>query len=276
MNEMIIHAIKDSYPIFPFLFLVYCILAYLERRKAMESNKILRKMINIGPFFASILGIFPQCGFSIAGVSLYAEGVISIGTLISLFISTSDEALLILLGHPNEYKMMVLTIVLKIIIGTIIGLLIDKIYQKKKPIEVVKVERYCCDGNHDSIFKFALQRSLKVFLFIFVINLILSSVIHMISEESLYNIFMQNSLFQTLFTALFGFIPNCASSVILTQLYISQVIHYGSLLAGLMTNAGLGLLILYRSDRKKKDFLVVFITLFLTACFSGYIIRLFF
>lgn len=276
MSDIIIHAIEDSYPIFPFLFLAYYILEYFEHKKKIISNDVLYKLRKTGPFFAALLGLFPQCGFSIAGVSLYAEGAISIGSLISLFIATSDEAFLILLGYPSEYKMIGLTIILKVIIGCSVGILVDMIYNKKKSIEAVDVANNCCDEGHDSIFKVALYRSLKVLLFIFIVNFLLSGIIHMIGEENLSNIFMQSSLIQPLLAALFGFIPNCASSVILTQLYVSGAIQYGSLLAGLITNAGLGMLILYRNDRKKHDFFIVFIALLLTACLSGYIIEMFF
>lgn len=275
MLEIIEHAFEDTYPLFLFLFIAYCILAYFESKKELTSHKLYHHFRKAGPLFGALLGLFPQCGFSIAGVSLYAEGAISIGTLVSLFIATSDEALPILLSYPSEYKMLMATVILKIVIGCSVGFLVDLFYNKKKSVEIKEKEEICCH-NHHSIIGSALHRSLKVLFFIFIINLFLSGMIHIIGEENLHSILMQNNIFQPLFAALFGFIPNCAASVILTQLYVSGILSYSSLLAGLITNAGLGMLILYRNDKKKKDFLVVFLILFLTACLSGYIIRFFF
>lgn len=261
--EFIYEIIKDTIFIPPLLFLMYIFLESLERKHNQRYEHYFRKY---GPLFGSIVGLLPQCGFSVLASLLFIEQKITWGTLISVFIATSDEAIPLLLTNPHMYSSLLIMLLLKLMIAICVGYLVDFLHKEKYNTYTLKVQR---DHHHDSLIIDAGIRTFKIYAFILGTQIILAYMINRLPSQQLTILFMNQSLFQPFICAIFGFIPNCASSVILTQLYMSQIISLASLLAGLMTNGGLGILILLQHKMKisiifKTCFIVFVTSLFIT------------
>lgn len=240
--DILLDTLLDTYLIFPILLLMYLFLEYIEHKNTKMDYSAY--FVKYGPLYGACLGLIPQCGFGVLASMLFIEKTITLGTLVSVFIATSDEAIPILIAYPEQYQCLLGILITKWILAIIIGYLVDNLfryntftYQKKSALH---------QHNH-SIFIESLLRTLKIYIFIFITNAILSFIIEWIGEEQLSFLLLDQSLIQPIISALFGFIPNCAASVILTQLHINQVLSFASLLAGLITNAGLGILVLLQN-----------------------------
>lgn len=271
--EHLIDAVVDTLRIFPFLFLVYLFLEYIEHNLTDKWQNIIQKSSKSGPLWGSILGIFPQCGFASMATSLYVTRVIGLGTLISIFLATSDEMLPILISRQSPIGLIITILIIKVVVGIIFGFIIDFVITKKKQtIEISPLcegdNCHCEDGN--SIFKSALIHSLKIAFYILVVTLILNIAISMFDIESLLN----NSNHSIFISALIGLIPNCASSIVLTELYLQGVLNFAGLMAGLLTNAGIGLLVLFKLNKKIKENLFIVGLLYTISIMVGFIILL--
>lgn len=274
--ELLDEVIHDSLPMLPFLFITYFLLEYLEHKNSFDMKGRLLSLRRYGPLFGAVLGIIPQCGFSVIASGLYVDGAISIGTLLAVFISTSDEAIPILLAHPQEAKLLPIIILIKLVIAIIVGYLVDIFLMKHHHRGSIASHEYACscDEEHGSVVKNATIRTLKIFLFVFVVNFLLTALITWIGEDQLSRLLFGQSYLQPFFAAIIGFVPNCAASVILAQLYISSIVSFGSLLAGLISSAGLGLMVLLKVDKNRKEVCFILLILFLTAFVSGSLLQL--
>lgn len=270
MREIIHEAFLDSYTILPILFITYLLFEYFERHNHLESVKKLLSLKGLGPLIGAILGVFPQCGFSIAAAGLYVSNSISMGTMVAVFIATSDEAIPILMSYPNQIHTLLYLIVGKLILAFLAGLFIDMIYHPKKRIANI---HDICEDEHENIVFVALKRTVKIFVFIFLINIILGVLISLVGEDHLSMLLMKDTFMQPFIAAVFGFIPNCAASIILTQLYIAESISFGSFTAGLITNAGLGMLVLLRSEQHRKDAMITGSYLLIVAFVCGLLLQ---
>lgn len=237
--NILLDTIKDTVFIIPILFTMYLCLEYFEHKNTHQYYD--HYLTTYGPIFGAIVGIIPQCGFGVLASLLFMEKRISLGTLISVFIATSDEAIPILLTAPELYSSLLGIIIFKFILAIFIGYLVDLLWKKNDMTYHHELTDHCHDH---SIFMEALLRTLKIYAFIFVVNFLLSTTIEWVGNEQLSIILLDKSMIQPIASAIFGFIPNCAASVILTQLYVNQVLSFSSLIAGLITNAGLGILVL--------------------------------
>ena len=223
MKDIILDTLLDSLKMLPFLFLSYLIIEFIEHKSSKKIEKALKNSGKCGPIIGGILGIFPQCGFSVTAATLYASRVITLGTLVAVFLTTSDEAIPVLLSHPESMPILLKVIGLKLIIGVVIGFIIDLIFRKKHtPIEEKEktqehIHSMCanCDCNHSGILKSSIKHTLNVFIFILIFAFILNTLIHYIGEEMLSKLLMSGSVFQPLVAGLIGLIPNCASSCLL-------------------------------------------------------------
>lgn len=265
--DIIIDTIKDTYTMIPILFIMYVFLEYIEQK---ENNHYQKYLITYGPLLGALLGIIPQCGFGVIASLLFLEKKITLGTLISVFIATSDEAIPVLLTYPQLYSSLIAILCIKMIAGMIIGYLVDYLFPHIHFTFHQSNEKH---DHHHSIPLEALIRALKIYAFIFITNVLLSLLIETIGEQQLSNILLQKSILQPAMSALFGFIPNCASSVILTQLYIKNILSFSSLIAGLITNAGLGLLILIKHRLDSKTLCLICFILFISAITVNLIIQ---
>jgi hypothetical protein len=280
MVDAILESVIDSVKLLPFLFGAYLLIEYIEHRASDKLSKILSDQNRFGAVIGAVLGCIPQCGFSVAASNLYARRVISIGTLIAVFVSTSDEAIPVLLASPNNFQIMLKLIILKVLIAIIAGLLLDIILKKfsvKKPskdhneiTEELCVHCHCERG----IFKAALFHTINIFIFILLVNVFLNLIIYLIGEDKLSTILLSDSILQPAIAALIGLIPNCAASVVLTQLFIEGSISFGSVVAGLSTGAGLGLLILFKENKDMKENIKITAFLYIVGTVSGIIIQL--
>lgn len=263
MIDVILDTLIDSVKLIPFLFLTYLAMEYLEHKTSAKTKRVIKNSGKAGPLFGAILGAFPQCGFSAAASNLYAGRVITLGTLISIYLSTSDEMLPVFISE-NVSPVLILEIIgAKIVIGMTAGFIIDFAMRRfNREEDVAKKIGHICDHDHchceKSIVKSALKHTVIIFGYIVVISFVLNTVIYFIGEETLGNLILNKPVIGPLIATAVGLIPNCAASVVLTQLYIGGVMSLGSMMAGLLAGAGVGILVLFRENRElKKSFQIL-------------------
>lgn len=275
MIESIWEAVTDAVKILPFLFVAYLLIEYVEHHMQNVSvQKVLQKR-KASVCVASVLGAVPQCGFSVTASNLYATHLISAGTLLAVFLATSDEAVPILLAEPELWSVMLKILAAKIVIGIVAGFLVDACWkQKQQKPDFHKVCDHCHCEEEKGIVRTALMHTLKMFGFILVINVVLGVLLHMCSDAVVQKIFLHGSVFQPFVAALIGLIPNCGPSVALTQLFVQQQISFGSLLAGLCSGAGLGMAVLWKIHADKKENLRILLLLYVIAALVGVVANL--
>ncbi len=277
--DILLDSLKDSILIFAFVFLFHVILSFIE---TPVSNFLIRRK-KTSPIFGSIFGLIPQCGTSVIGAELYIKRYITVGTLIAIFLSCSDEALIVLLEAWNEKTLMIFPLIgLKLVSGVFFGLLIDFIIRKQKIIEVdhVEEEHECHTHHHENTPAHAhlihpLIHSIKVFIYIFIINLALGTLIGFIGVDNFSNFMVSSRYLAPLFSAIIGLIPNCASSLLITDLFVEGHISFGALFAGLLVNSGLGLMVLLKEKTMFKRTLLIVGVCFIIAVALGYLTCLF-
>ena len=280
MMHILEHSFIDSVKIIPFIFLIYLLIEYLEHKNNTFFTHKLMKSKGLGSVYGAIFGSVPQCGFSVIAADLFSKGSITVGTLIAIFIATSDEAVPIILSYPDMEYIVINIILIKIIIAIIAGVLIDLVYKRKATGEECHKEdehhhfHGNCENCEGGIFKSALLHTVKIFLFILVANIILSFAIEGIGEENLSKYLLKGTAFQPFIAAAIGLIPNCTASVILTQSFLSGVISFGSLVAGLCSGAGVGTLLFLRRNKKIKESISVIGILYLIGVLSGVILQI--
>ena len=275
MLDVIKDTVIDSLKLLPFLFLTFLLMEYFEHKMKNKSKKIVEKAGKFGPIIGSFLGVIPQCGFSVAATNLYATRIITLGTLISIYLSTSDEMLPILLSEKVEFSLIAEVLLIKIIVGIICGFIIDLVYRKKEKVEI---QEFChdkhCDCEH-SILKSTLKHTFDIFMFILIISFVLNLAFSYLGEEVISSILMKNSIFGSFLTSLLGLIPNCFSSVLITQLYLKNTISFASMIGGLLTGSGVALLVLFRVNKDKKQNFRILLLLYLIGALTGLLISVF-
>lgn len=276
MKEVILDTIVDSLKLIPFLLVAFLIIELLEHKLNNKTKNIITKSKKIGPIIGSLLGVIPQCGFSVMATNLYITRIITLGTLISIYLSTSDEMLIIMISEKVEISLILKILLIKIFFGIVYGLIIDKIINKKKKDKETNYE-LCdeehCDCNH-SILLSAIKHTLHITLFIFIITLIINTIFTILGDNYLSKILLNNSILSPFITSLIGLIPNCAASVILTELYLNSTISLGALIGGLLTSSGSSLLVLIKNNKNKKENLSIILLLYALGVLSGIIIEL--
>lgn len=276
MKEVILDTIIDSLKLIPFLLVAFLIIELLEHKLNNKTKNIITKSKKVGPIIGSLLGVIPQCGFSVMATNLYITRIITLGTLISIYLSTSDEMLIIMISEKVEISLILKILLIKIFFGIIYGLIIDKIINKNKKDKETNYE-LCdeehCDCNH-SILLSAIKHTLHITLFIFIITLIINTIFTLLGDNYLSKILLNNSTLSSFITSLIGLIPNCAASVILTELYLNSTISLGALIGGLLTSSGSSLLVLIKNNKNKKENLSIILLLYALGVLSGIIIEL--
>lgn len=270
----------DSLKLFPFLLVTMFLMELLEHRAGNRMLGIIRKAGKFGPALGAGLGCIPQCGFSASCAQLFNRGLVTVGTLVAVFLSTSDEALPILLAHPDRIHSAILLMAVKLAVALIAGFAVDLIWKKESQLALYDTvaEDHKCDVESGApigriIFE-ALQRTLSTLLFLFVFSFIFGMLFELIGKDEIRAFFLPGPL-QPILAGLFGFIPNCAASVLLTELYLDDIISFGSAVSGLCTAAGVGLLLLFRGKHKKRTYLIVLGSTYLAAVIAGLILQLF-
>ncbi len=272
--HVFLHAIEDSLKVLLITFLLFFIISFIEK----YLHNILKKHKRLGPLVGASVGLVPQCGISVFVSELYLKSHLSMGTLVAAFFACSDEALPLLLGSSKAIYAIPLLLI-KLIGGFILGFLID-VFIKKKDDEI-KEEEYeeidACHHNHNKgfIHKHLLHpflHSLKIFVYVLIANIIFGLIIHFIGgEEVLVDFISKHELLSPILAVIVGLIPNCASSIILVELFSISGIKFGAMLAGLCVNSGLGILYLFKNTKYIKNALAIIGILFIASLLVGYI-----
>ncbi len=275
MLDVVIDTLLDVVKLIPFLFISFLIIELIEHKLSNKSKKAISKSGKYGPIIGGLLGIFPQCGFSVTATNLYITRIISLGTLIAIYLSTSDEMLPILISEQIPIMTIIKILSIKLIVGITVGFIIDFILRKQKR----KKDYGICDEEHchceKGIFLSSLIHTAKTLLFIALVSFAINILIYYLGEEYLSKIMLQKSILGPVVTGLFGLIPNCASSVMITQLYINDAISFGSMMAGLLAGSGVALLVLFKSNKNIKENLTILGIIYTIGVLSGIIIDLF-
>ncbi len=277
MTHVLIHSLTDSLKILPFLFGAYLLIEFLEHKTREGLTDKLRHIGPLGPLIGGLLGLVPQCGFSVTASNFYAGRLISVGTLVAVFLSTSDEALLMILADPSSLSYLWKLLLVKLLIAFVAGIGLDLLWKilgrQKNEAPFEELCEHCHCGHGSSIWRSALNHTIKIFLFILVINVVLHGAIEWVGEETLGRLFLVDSFWQPFLTALLGLIPNCAASVLITELFIGGTLSFGSAVAGLCTGAGLGLVVLFRTHHHLKENFVVMGYMYGVAVVAGVILN---
>ena len=281
LEHALLHTIEDSIKLLPFLFLTYLVMEYIEHKMGEKSKKIVKNSGKFGPLIGGVLGVFPQCGFSAAAANLYAGRVITVGTLIAIFLSTSDEMLPILISEQVDPMVITKIIGMKLLIGIVAGFVIDafvkghnhKGHEHDEEMHIHSV----CDHDHchceEGIFKSACIHTLQIFAFIAIITFALNIGVEAIGEETLASLILNQPVIGPVLSGVVGLIPNCASSVVITQLYLEGMMSTGAMLAGLLVGSGVGVLVLFKENANIKENAKIVALLYAIGVVMGIIIE---
>jgi hypothetical protein len=301
MYQVFIDALIDTAKMLPLLLLIYIGIELIEYKFGNKIRENVRKAGTAGPAAGAIAGSFPQCGFSVVTTALYTQRLATIGTLLAVYLSTSDEAIPVILAQPDKAKIILPLILTKIFIALVAGYSVDFAFRKsnKKILEHIEAyeqgrddkrhnhrsiaeEEACCGHSMDpsaknfnskEIFFHPIIHTAKIFAFIFSASFLINAAIFQMGEEAFGKLFLGHSFFQPFLAALIGLIPNCAASVAITELYLKGAITYGSVMAGLCASGGLGILVLFREEKEKKDVFKILSLLFGISVIAGLAIQ---
>ena len=283
MLDVILETLIDTAKLLPFLFLTYLLMEYLEHRSSNATEGRLRRSGKVGPLVGGVLGAAPQCGFSSAASGLYAGRIITTGTLIAVYLSTSDEMLPILISKSVPFTTVAVILGCKIVIGVAAGFAIDLVASMVGKRQISReaahesIEELCERENckcEDHFALSALKHTLRITLFILALSFAINAIVHLAGEEFIASLLLDRPVLGNLVAALVGLIPNCASSVAITNLYLESVISAGAMMSGLLVNAGIALTILFRNNRPLSDTLRVLLLLLAIGLASGILIDL--
>ncbi|HET8685708.1 MAG TPA: putative manganese transporter [Methanosarcina sp.] len=300
-SDVFLEALTDSTKMVPLLLIIFVGIELVEYKYANKIREAVQKAGVFGPAIGAVTGSFPQCGISVVASALYTQRLVTVGTLLAVYLSTSDEAIPVILSQPENAKIIVPLLITKIVIALIGGYAVDFVFRKSNKETLAHIKAYaegsdneyhdhetileekaCCghsaspssvEFNPKEIILHPIIHTIKVFIFIFSVSFAINFAIVQMSEETFEKIFLVHSVFQPFLVALFGLIPNCAASVAITMLYLKGVITYGSVIAGLCTSGGLGLLVLFKEEKDRKDVLRILFLLFGISVSAGYIIQ---
>lgn len=277
MIDIIIDTIIDVLKLIPFLFIAFLLIEVLEHKLTNKNKNIITKSKKFGPVIGSLLGIIPQCGFSVMGTNLYITRIISLGTLFSIYLSTSDEMLPILISEKADIKIILQIILIKILFGMFYGVLIDLILRKRKK-KKDKTNYEICDKEHchceKGILLSSIKHTLNIVIFLFITTLIINIVFNYVGEDYLSKVLLKDTILGPFITSLIGLIPNCGASIILTELYLNNAISLSSLIAGLLTGSGTALIVLFKENKNMKENIFIICLLYTLGVISGLILEL--
>ena len=275
MKEVMLDGIIDTLKLLPYLLITFIILEFIEHKLSKKNEKILIKNKKYGVVLGGVLGGLPQCGFSSMAAHLFSSKVITMGTVIAVFLSTSDEMLPIMISEKVDIIILLKIIGFKVLIGIIIGFIVDLIYKENTKNEIKEMcEHTRCDCDKEGIFVSSVKHTLKIGLFILIANMLINIIIYYVGEEKLSSLLLNKNILTYFIASLIGLIPNCASSVIITELYLSGLITIGTLMSGLLTGSGLGILLLFKSNHNMKENIAILSIIYAIGVLVGIVIDL--
>jgi len=293
--NLFMDALVDTTKLLPLLAVVYFLVSFFEYRYGNRIGSFLVHFNRFGPILGALFGCIPQCGFSVVASALYVKRIVSVGTLLSVFLSTSDEAVPILLAIPHKAHLVGILIVIKVIIAIIAGITVDFIIGLRQAVksggvvstpvsceDALKGHSGCCSHGVDekrskikSLLIHPLWHTVKIFFFLLLLSIILNLVMDKIGQENIAKVLLNGTVFQPFLASLIGFIPNCFASVILAELFIKGAISFGSMVAGLCAGSGLGMLVLIKENKNFKDTLFIISLLIGVSVLVGVVIQAF-
>ncbi|MBR0355865.1 MAG: arsenic efflux protein [Clostridia bacterium] len=270
---------EDCLILFPILFLTFFFIEYLEHRAGQTFLDRVERAQKTGPLWGALIGLVPQCGFSVSCAHLFNGGIVTAGTLIAVFLSTSDEALPVLLSHRSALPVIWKLLLVKVLLAIVAGYVADFIWTREKQHQSfakknIEHECHIQESSMGELLRESFKRTLEVWAALFVVSIVLTFVMEHVPKESIQRFLLQGA-FQPFLAALFGFIPNCAVSVVLVELYLSDLISFGAVVAGLSSAAGLGILALLRGKRGVKTYSAILAACYMAASLAGLLIQLF-
>ena len=273
LKDVIIDTLVDSAKLIPFLFVAFLLIEYIEHKMSKKMEKSLKKSGKFGPVIGGLLGAIPQCGFSVLASNLYVTRIITLGTLVAVYLSTSDEMLPILLSSGVAISKVLIIVLTKVAIGIICGIIIDLFVRKKE-----KLDYHICNDEHcdceESILKSTIIHTLKTLLFIAIITFALNLLFAVVSEEKIAKLFLKGNIFASFISSLIGLIPNCGASIMITELYLKNVISFGTCIGGLLTGSGLALLVLFKTNKNIKENIKILLIVYFIGAIVGTIINI--
>lgn len=274
MIDIIKDTLIDGVKLIPFLFIAFLIIELIEHKLNNRSKKLISTGGKTGPILGGILGAFPQCGFSCLATNLYITRIISLGTLVSVYLSTSDEMLPILLSEKVEISIILKIILIKVIIGIVVGIMIDLLYRKKRDkIDYDLCVEEHCDCTHH-LFKSVIKHTISITVFIMIISLFLNILFDIVGMDVIKNLLTDNKIIGPFIASFVGLIPNCGASVAITTLYVNGVLPFASLISGLLTGSGVAILLLFRYNKNIKENISILSLIYIIGVISGVVIEL--
>ena len=274
--DVLLDTMKDTAKTLPFLFLACLAVEYFEHKQNGKLVGVLAKGGGAGFAVGGVLGLLPQCGFSAMAANLYSGHIISLGTMLAVFISTSDEAIVIFMSRPEQIPLLVKLLSIKLVVALIVGFTFDYLLRNK--ITVLDKDKISClchkNEGEQSVFKAALLHTASLTFWIFLFSLIINLCMEIFGADFLASVITSVPILQPIVTAAIGLIPSCAASVLLAQLYLVETISFASLVAGLCSAAGLGLVVLIRSNKNIKSSLFAIFALYTSSALTGIVISL--
>lgn len=275
--DILVDAGIDSLKMLPFLYAAFLFMEYFEHKAGDKLANALKKMGNFGSVGGALLGCIPQCGFSVAAANLYAGEMITAGTLLAVFLSTSDEAVPIMLAHPDKagavWKLLLIKVIIAAAAGFIMDIILKIISKKRREEPFADICTDCGCGEH-GIFYSAFKHTLNIFIFILIVNIVLNGIIGFVGEETFSHFLTEIKTVQPFVAGLVGMIPNCAASVVITELFVQGSITAGSAVAGLCTGAGVGLVVLFKTNKNLKENITILAVLYIVGVLSGLLVDL--
>ena len=256
MLEVIQDTLLDTIKLLPFLFVAFLIIEFIEHKLSNKQENIISKSGKLGPIVGALLGAVPQCGFSVLATNLYVTRIISLGSLISIYLSTSDELIPLMISHNAPITKILSIVLIKVVIGMISGFLIDLLIRKTTKSDFVLCEDEDCDCDH-SIIKSSLIHTLKIAFFILIITFLINILFHYVDLSFLESALKNNKILTPFIASLIVLIPNCASSVMISELYLNNLISLGTTLSGLLTGSGVAIMVLVRKNKNISENLFI-------------------
>lgn len=279
--DVLADAVIDTVKLIPFLFLTYLLMEWLEEKTGEKAVSIIRRNGRWGPVIGAALGVVPQCGFSAAAASLYSGGLITVGTLLAIFLSTSDEMLPIMISEAVSPLIIGKILLTKIVLGLLFGIGIDTLnkfrhrWKKDKEKHIHDLcEQDHCHCEEGNVFLSALRHTIQIVIFILIFTFVIGLLIELVGEDAIGTFLTSRPVTGVLLSALIGLIPNCGASVTITELYLRGILSPGQMTAGLLVGAGVGLMVLFRTNRRLVENLKITGILYLAGVLGGWIIEL--
>ena len=281
--DSLLDGLKDGAWSLPILFVAYLLMELLERSQRLNEEILHGYSHKAGPLLGGLLGVVPQCGISGAAATLFSTGSVTVGTMLAVFFATSDEMLPIMLSSAADGDIRLSSILLIVLgkaalgvaLGYLADLLLTKYIRSQKNIHGFCEREHCaCDDEEGSVLVSALKHTLKIAVMLIAVNVVLNFVLGVIGVDRLSGSVLNRPVIGEILLALVGLIPNCSVSVVITESYLSGLIGLGGLFAGLLSNAGIGLLVLFRTNKNLKENLVITSTLYGLSAAAGVAITL--